>query len=68
MILNEKAKNVHKDKFDYSLVIYKTARDYVTIICSIHGEFKQTPNNHLNGKGCPICKYVKIGNIKRLTL
>ena len=55
----QKAKNVHKDKFDYSLVIYKTARDYVTIICPIHGEFEQTPNNHLRGRGCNECRFEK---------
>lgn len=25
------------------------------IICPEHGEFLQTPNNHLRGKGCPKC-------------
>ena len=55
----QKAKNVHKDKFDYSSVIYKTARDYVTIICPVHGEFEQTPNNHLRGRGCNECRFEK---------
>ena len=28
---------------------------HVCIICPIHGEFWQTPNNHLFGAGCPTC-------------
>jgi len=27
----------------------------VEIICSVHGIFNQTPDNHLHGKGCPKC-------------
>lgn len=51
----EKAKLVHGDKFDYSKVEYNGAKEKVCIICSIHGEFWQIPNNHLNSSGCPIC-------------
>ena len=29
------------------------------IICPIHGVFEQTPNSHLRGSGCPICKTSK---------
>jgi very-short-patch-repair endonuclease len=31
----------------------------VAIICSKHGEFEQTPLNHLHGMGCPICNESK---------
>lgn len=51
----EKAKQVHGDKYDYSKVEYKTAKTKVIIICKEHGEFEQTPDNHLHGKGCPKC-------------
>lgn len=51
----EKAKQTHGDKYDYSLVDYKTSNDPVRIICPIHGEFSQKPYNHLSGKGCPKC-------------
>lgn len=51
----EKAKLVHGDKFDYSKVEYNGAKEKVCIICPIHGEFWQIPNNHLNSSGCPIC-------------
>ena len=47
--------STHKYKYDYSLVEYKSTRDLVTIVCPLHGEFKQTPNNHQRGQGCPSC-------------
>lgn len=52
----EKAKAVHGEKYDYSAIVYKTAKkDKVTIICPEHGAFLQVPNSHLNGCGCPAC-------------
>jgi very-short-patch-repair endonuclease len=52
----EKAKEVHGDLYDYSLVEYEKAKIKISIICKIHGEFEQNPNDHLNGKqGCPKC-------------
>jgi very-short-patch-repair endonuclease len=51
------AKNVHGDKYDYSLVEYINAKTKVKIICPKHGIFEQTPNNHISNKnGCPKCK------------
>ena len=50
-----KAINIHDDKYDYSLVDYKTSHEKVKIICTTHGIFKQTPNNHLHAQGCPKC-------------
>jgi hypothetical protein len=50
-----KAKNIHGDKYDYSLVCYKNNRTKITIICPNHGEFEQRPYNHLSGHGCVKC-------------
>ena len=50
-----KAKLVHGDKYDYSKVRYIKSKEKIIIICPIHGEFTQTPNQHLNGNGCPVC-------------
>lgn len=50
---------IHNNKYDYSLVDYKSSNIKVDIICNNHGVFKQKPNNHLNGQGCPICKNSK---------
>ena len=52
----EKAKKVHGEKYIYSESIYSGAKIPLIIKCPDHGEFKQTPNDHLNGKGCPVCK------------
>lgn len=49
------AKRVHGNKYDYSKVEYINNETKVCIICPIHGEFWQTPNKHLLGKGCRLC-------------
>lgn len=51
-----KARAIHDDKYDYSKVVYRNFRSPVTIICPIHGEFKQAPHNHIILKqGCAGC-------------
>ena len=50
-----RARKIHGDRYDYSKVAYKNAREKVCIICKEHGEFWQTPYNHLSGKGCGKC-------------
>jgi len=50
-----KAKKVHGDKYVYLKSVYTTAKDPIVITCPIHGDFKQTPNNHTNGGGCMSC-------------
>ena len=51
-----KAIVVHGNKYDYSKVVYTNCDTLVTIICPEHGEFKQTPYNHLHGCSCPNCR------------
>ena len=51
----EKATKIHNNLYDYTKVNYEKARKQIIIICKNHGEFKQTPNDHLNGCGCPKC-------------
>ena len=50
-----KAKCLHKNKYDYSNLVYKSYRSPVEIICPKHGSYWQTLNNHLAGCGCPFC-------------
>ena len=61
-----KANNVHKNKYDYSLAIYKNSRTKLKIICPEHGEFEQTPNAHIHSaNGCPTCGMnVKVESFK----
>lgn len=59
----EKAIEVHGSKYDYSKVIYKNALTKILIICPVHGDFEQTPASHLNGCGCPKCKFDYLNNL-----
>lgn len=51
----KKAKEIHGDKYDYSKVKYIDSHTKVCVICPIHGEFWQSPTNHLSNNGCPKC-------------
>lgn len=50
-----KAKEIHKDRYDYSKLIYTGVKDKVEIICKVHGSFFQRADTHLSGCGCPHC-------------
>ena len=64
----QKAKKIHGDKYDYSKVEYKNNKTKVCIICKEHGIFYQTPNDHLDGCGCPICNESRLESMTRLKL
>jgi len=50
-----KAKTIHKNRYDYSKTKYVNARTLVTITCKKHGDFSQMPYIHLDGCGCQKC-------------
>jgi len=54
-IFISKANAIHNNKYTYDSVVYKNIREKVIITCPIHGKFEQTPDNHLQGRGCPRC-------------
>lgn len=56
----KEAHQIHGDRYDYSKVNYNNSKKKVIIICSNHGEFLQTPDDHLNGCGCPRCSESKL--------
>ena len=56
----EEAKKVHGDKYCYNEATYINGITPLKIICKIHGEFFQSPGNHLSGKECGKC----IGNVR----
>ena len=60
-----KANKIHNYKYNYDKVIYKNNYTKIIITCPIHGDFEQTPNNHLNGQNCPLCSNMKHPNIKQ---
>lgn len=63
----QKAKEVHGEFYDYSKVDYFDSTTPVTIICPIHGEFKQKPAKHLQGHGCEKCNRKKSALKQSLT-
>lgn len=58
-----KANNRHDDKYSYDNTSYVNYGTKVVITCPEHGDFKQTPRDHLSGYGCPFCG----NNIKSTT-
>lgn len=47
---------VHNGRYLYDQSKYKKGIEKIDILCTTHGLFKQTPNNHIQGQGCPECK------------
>jgi hypothetical protein len=64
--INE-AKEIHGNKYDYSLVNYIDSTTKIDIICLLHGTFNQMPSAHLQGQGCPKCKGLSITEKKTKT-
>lgn len=56
----KKCIGTHGSKYSYKKTEYKGGKKKVCIICPTHGEFWQTPDNHLEGKGCPYCNESKL--------
>ena len=50
-----KANKLHKNRYNYSKVNYINAKTKITIICREHGDFQQTPSNHLSNYNCQKC-------------
>ena len=49
----EKARAIHGDRYDYSLVEYTGTQKKVTVICKKHGEFFVIPSQSVNKSvGC----------------
>ena len=59
-IFIQRSNLIHNQLYNYSKVNYLKLDKKVCIICEKHGEFWQTPSNHIwNKQGCPICNYSK---------
>jgi hypothetical protein len=70
--LNEfikKAKETHKEKYNYSKVVYTNSKTPVIIICNLcNSEFQQTRNTHLRGDGgCKVCAINKFKQDRTFT-
>jgi len=58
------AKNIHNNKYSYLKADYVNNKTPLIITCPIHGDFKQRPDSHLQGKGCYRCANLKNINFK----
>ena len=63
-----RSKEVHGDKYDYSKTVYVNQKTKVCIICPVHGEFWQVPDDHMRGVGCRKCGYVSASSKNRKIL
>jgi hypothetical protein len=55
----QKANKVHDNKYTYNENSYvgTMSSDLIVICCTIHGNFKQGRNSHLQGCGCQVCAH-----------
>ncbi len=58
----QKSVAVHHDRYCYDHAEYTRSSIPVRITCKTHGDFYQRPNDHLRGRGCPVC-----GGSKKIT-
>lgn len=64
----ERARAQHGDKYIYDKAVYINNQTKVIITCPKHGDFLQTPCNHIKGRGCPACGREKISRLRSFTL
>ena len=63
----ERANIVHNGVYDYSKSEFVKSNIKIIIICRVHEEFSQTPNNHLYGYGCKKCAMTNLANKRKST-
>jgi len=64
----ERAIRKHHGRYTYSRSVYVGDAFKIIITCPEHGDFPQTPSNHLQGQGCRKCRNAAIGERTRSTL
>lgn len=64
----EVSEKIHKNKYDYTGVVYLNSISKIKIKCPKHDEFLQTPHAHKSGQGCPKCALDKKHNGFRKSL
>lgn len=60
-----RARAVHGDRYGYEHVDVVNSYTPVTIVCPVHGRFRQTPASHARGKGCPSCGRLRAWDTRR---
>lgn len=51
----KQSKAVHGDRYDYSRAQFIHCDQKLEIVCVEHGAFWQSPHNHVQKHGCPVC-------------
>ena len=54
-----RAREIHGSMYDYTKSEYVGYDDKLCVTCPKHGDFWQTPHDHLHGAGCPQCSVEK---------
>jgi len=67
LYFKEKADKIHNSYYTYHEEDFLGLAIKTRITCPIHGDFWQTPSNHLFGQGCKLCGYKKNSDQSRLT-
>ena len=62
-----KFREVHGDRYGYKNFKYIGSEEKSLFNCKKHGDFYQTPSNHLRGQGCPKCGIERTVDSIRLT-
>lgn len=57
----ESANKIHKFKYSYPNFVYTKSTNKSSITCHKHGDFMQSANKHLQGRGCPECSKIERG-------
>jgi hypothetical protein len=65
--LEQDFNNVHKGKYLYTKFVYLNAKEKGIITCKEHGDFLQSANEHLSGKGCILCGRIRTAAATRHT-
>lgn len=55
----------HDKPFSFEKVVYTGAREYVTVTCKLHGDWRSMATNLQQGKGCRGCRTDKIATCRR---
>jgi len=55
----KEARDIHGNTYDYMKVLYINSHEKIIIICQTHGDFEQTPSDHLRSGGCRECGIIK---------
>lgn len=64
----ENAIKKHDGKYIYEYVNFINMSERVTITCPIHGNFEQTPSNHISSNGCQECGKINSSEKRKIKL